>query len=162
MRVEPAALAELLAGEPRRVRRFRGPARASGKRARTADLAPLSTAPLSLADALRAGARLDPDLVYAALPYAIAPEWTRGHAFTVAQEVVGLRTWFVTARDGAPLTVATTAAAPADATVTMTRAGFAALLRGEPPAPPDRPAIRGDRAAVAALKAWTDRARGGA
>jgi hypothetical protein len=44
----------------------------------------------------------------------------------------------------------------------MTRAGFDALLRGEPPIPQDRPAVRGDRAAVAALKAWTDRARGAA
>jgi hypothetical protein len=161
LRAEPGALAELLAGERHRVRRFRGRVRATGQRRRAAELAPLAIAPLSLAAALRAGARLDPELVYALLPYAVAPEWTRGHAFTVAQEIAGLRTWFVTARDGAPLAV-TTAARPADATVTMTRAGFDALLRGEPPIPQDRPAVRGDRAAVAALKAWTDRARGAA
>ena len=161
LRAEPGALAELLAGERRRVGRFRGRVRATGQRRRAAELAPLAIAPLSVAAALRAGARLDPELVYALLPYAVAPEWTRGHAFTVAQEIAGLRTWFVTARDGAPLAV-TTAARPADATVTMTRAGFDALLRGEPPIPQDRPAVRGDRAAVAALKAWTDRARGAA
>jgi hypothetical protein len=159
LRAEPAALAALLAGEPGRIGRFRGPVRATGQRRRTAELAPLAQAPLSLAAALRAGARLDPELVYAVLPYAVAPEWTRGHAFTVAQEIAGLRTWFVTARDGAPLAVTTTARR-ADATVTMTRAGFDALLRGDPPAPHDRPGIRGDRVAVAALKAWTDRARG--
>jgi hypothetical protein len=159
LRAEPLALAQLLAGEPCRIGRFRGRARATGQRRRTAELAPLAGAPLSLAGALDAGARLAPELVYGLLPFAIAPEWTRGHTFTVAQEIAGLRTWFVSARDGAPLAVSTRAA-HVDATVTMTRAGFDALLRGAAPEPQDRPSIRGDRVAVAALKRWTDRARG--
>ena len=57
--------------------------------------------------------------------------------FTVAQEIVELapRAWYVTARDGVPLRVAEHAAgAAADATVTMTRAAFDRLLRGEPAA----------------------------
>ena len=41
----------------------------------------------------------------------------------------------------------------ADATVTMTREAFGHLLRGEPVPPGHRPIIRGDRAAVALLKA---------
>ena len=42
----------------------------------------------------------------------------------------------------------------------MTRATFAALLRGTPATGERRPVVRGNRAAVAALKGWTDRAQG--
>lgn len=163
LKVETLALAELLAGERTRIRRFRGPARASGKRRRTAELAPLVATKLSLADVVRAGARLDPEAVYAVLPYAIEPEWTRGRSFTVEQEIVdpSPRSWYLTARDGEPLAVSEHPPAERpDATVTMSRATFAALLRGEPPAAGERPAVRGDLAAVAALKSWTDRAAG--
>jgi hypothetical protein len=156
LRADAATLAGLLAGEPLRVRRFRGRARANKN---VAALKPLVEARLSLAEALRAGARLEPALVFAALPYAIDPEWTRGHAFTVAQEITERlpRTWYVTARDGERLAVSETPPGPPDATVAMSRRAFDALLRGDPCA--DLPSVRGDRAAVAALKAWTDRAR---
>ena len=159
LRADAAALAELLAGEEPRIGRFRGRVRARG-RAHVSALAPLAGTRLSLAEALRAGARLEPALVFAALPFAIPPEWTRGHSFTVAQELTQYvtRTWYVTARDGERLTVADTAPGPPDARVTMSRRAFDALLRGEPSI--DFPTVRGDRAAVAALKAWTDRARG--
>lgn len=157
LRVEAVALAELLAGERARIGRFRGAARANRRR-RTVELAPLASTRISLADAVRAGARLDPELVYAVLPFAVEPEWTRGHSFTVAQEVAD-RTWFVTARDGAGLAVSEHPPVEhPDATVTLTYAAFTALLRGEPP--DERPTVRGDRAAVAALKDWTERARG--
>jgi hypothetical protein len=49
---------------------------------------------------------------------------------------------------------------PADATVTMSPEAFAHLLRGEPVPPAHRPSVRGDREAVAQLKAWIDRAQG--
>jgi hypothetical protein len=42
----------------------------------------------------------------------------------------------------------------------MTREAFAHVLRNEPAPRGERPAIRGDRAAVALLKGWTDRAQG--
>jgi hypothetical protein len=68
----------------------------------------------------------------------------------------------VTARDGFVLEVDEhTAGAAADATVTMTRAAFERLLRGDPAAGSDRPVIRGNHTAVATLKRWTDLARGG-
>jgi hypothetical protein len=157
---DPLVLAELLAGERDRVRRFRRGARVSGRRRRLSELAPLRSAQLSLADAAKAGARLEPALVYRALPLVIDPEWTRGHRFTVAQRVAD-QTWHVTARDGLPLRVVERRAdAPADATVTMSRAAFDRMLRNEPPAHGDRPQVRGDRDAVAALKRWTDVARG--
>ena len=96
-------------------------------------------------------------------PYAIAPEWTRGHVFTVAQQIpeLGPRAWYVTARDGVPLDVVEhVAGAAADATVTMTRAAFDRLLRGEPAVAGELPAVRGNRDAVATLKRWTELAAG--
>ena len=144
---DPLALAELLAGDAQKVRRFGRAARYSGRRKRLRRLAALPEARLSLADAVRAGARLEPWLVYRALPFAIPPEWTRGHVFTVAQEIVELapRAWYITARDGVPLRVIEYASgAAADATVTMTRAAFDRLLRGEPMAEGERPVVRGD------------------
>jgi hypothetical protein len=42
----------------------------------------------------------------------------------------------------------------------MTRTTFARLLKAEPVPSGERPAIRGDRAAVDRLKGWMDRARG--
>ncbi len=40
-------------------------------------------------DLARLGLPVDPDLVFRSLAYAIEPEWTRGHSFTVAYELVG-------------------------------------------------------------------------
>jgi hypothetical protein len=157
---DPLVLAELLAGEQRRIRRFgRSAVKVNGRRKRVRALAPLAAAELTLAELVRAGARLEPSLVYRALPFAVAPEWTRGHVFTVAQEIVefGPRAWYVTARDGVPLDVVEhVSGAAADATVTMTRAAFERLLRGEPAAAGDLPTVRGNRTAVATLKRWTE------
>ena len=89
-------------------------------------LRPLQTATATLTDAARAGASLDPELVYRTFAYAVHPSWTRGHDFTVAQEITGdpAETWYLTARDGAGLTVSATAPdGPPAATVTMSRAG---------------------------------------
>ena len=160
---EPQALAELLAGDRHKIRRLGRAARYTGRRKKLRALNSLPTATLSLADAVRAGARLEPWLVYRALPFAIPAEWTRGHVFTVAQEIAELapRAWYITARDGVPLTVTEHAAgAAADATVTMSRTAFDRLLRGEHALDGDRPLIRGDHGAVATLKRWTDLARG--
>ena len=163
LRSDPLTLAELLAGDARRIGRFRGPARVSRRRRRTQLLAALPAATMSLAEALANGARLEPALVYKALPFAIDPAWTVGHAFTVAQEITGpdAGIWYLVVRDGAGLEVTESApGTPPDARVTMTRAAFERLLRDEPHDPGERPLVRGDRAAVAILKAWTDRARG--
>jgi hypothetical protein len=67
----------------------------------------------------------------------------------------------VAVRDGAPLAVTRRPPAePPDAVVSMSRVTFDRLLRGERTVNGERPQVRGDRAAVAALKAWTDRAQG--
>ncbi len=160
---EPLVLAQLLAGERKRLGRFRPSARVTGRRRRArAALGAIPASTISLAEAVKAGARLEPALVYSALPYAVSPEWTKGHVFTVAQEIreLGPRAWYVTARDGVRLSVVEHAAgAAADATVTMSRAAFDRLLKGESPAHGDLPVIRGNREAVATLKRWADLAR---
>lgn len=160
---DPLTLAELLAGEDRRIGRFAGRARVSRRKRRLRPLRALPQARLSLAEAVRAGARLEPALVYRALALAVEAEWTLGHAFTVAQEITGAGggTWYLAVGDGTGLAVTQEEpASPPDATVTMTRAAFDRLLRDEPPLPAERPLVHGDRAVVATLKAWTDRARG--
>jgi hypothetical protein len=156
---EPLALAKLLAGEHRKVSRFGRAARYSGRRKKLESLAALAAARRSLAEVVRAGAQLEPSLVYRALPYAVPAEWTRGHVFTVAQEITDLapRAWYITARDGVPLRVIEySAGAAADATVRMSLHAFERLLRNEPAQDGDRPVIHGDHTAVAALKRWTD------
>ena len=162
---DPLVLAELLAGEQRRIRRFgRAGVKVNGRRKRVRALVGAAAAPSSRSPTRSGRARgWSRALVYRALPFAVAPEWTRGHVFTVAQEIVefGPRAWYVTARDGVPLDVVEhVAGAAADATVTMTRAAFERLLRGEPAAEGELPVVRGNRDAVATLKRWTELAAG--
>jgi hypothetical protein len=157
-------LAELLAGVEKRMGRWIGSVKVHGRRRDAEALrAALRRSDLDLGAAARAGADLDPDLVFRAFAYAIHPSWTKGHAFTVVQEIDGPRTlrWHLAVRDGKPITVERRApAAPPDAVVSMTRAAFTHLLRGENPPSGERPVVRGDRAVVALLKGWTDRAQG--
>ena len=70
-------LAELIAGVPHKLGRFRGPARVSGRKRRTKPLKAIRGAGISLAEAARAGARLEPGLVFRTFPYVIHP---RGRA----------------------------------------------------------------------------------
>ena len=157
-------LAELLAGVDHRVRRFFGPIRVRGRRSRFDLLRKLPPSRLSLVEAARAGVKLDPGLAYRTLAYAVHPTWTRGHSFTIAQAIAGdpPQTWYFTARDGAGLAVGAAAGTEPDATVSMSRATFDRLLRGEEVPRGERPVVRGDREAVAVLREWTLRAQGGA
>ena len=156
-------LAELIAGVPHRIGRFRGAARVTGRKRRVKPLKAIPGAGLSLAEAARAGARLEPALIFRTFPYVIHAAWTRDHSFTVAQQITGdpPETWYVTVGRGGGTTVESTPPeGGADATVTMTREAFGRLLRAEPVPAGQRPSVRGDRAAVALLKAWLDRAQG--
>ena len=157
-------LAELLAGVDHRIGRWRGPARFSGSRRKLDVLRSLPAAKTSLTEAARAGAELEPALVYRTLSYAVHPSWTRGERFTLAQEITGTRpeTWYLSARDGAGMTVS--ANPPEDgieATVSMPRHTFGLMLRDEPVPSGERPVVRGDHRVVALVKAWMDRAQHG-
>jgi hypothetical protein len=155
------ALAEILDGAPPRLKRFSGPQRVSGRKRRAKPvLCSLVTARLSLDEAVKAGVELDVELVMALLAHVIDPAWTRGHKFTVEQRV-GESSWFIVARDAGGVGVTRTPPnGSPQATVTLTPDAFQCLLRGEPAPSGERPTVRGDRLAVAHLKAWTDRARG--
>jgi hypothetical protein len=155
------ALAEILNGAPARLKRFSGPQRVSGRKRRAKPvLSSLAGARMSLGEALEAGAGLDVELVMAVLAHVIDPAWTRGHQFTVEQRV-GESSWFIVARDAGGVGVTRTPPnGSPHATVTLTPDAFQCLLRGHSAPSGERPAIRGDRLAVAHLKAWTDRARG--
>src|SRR3954470_1558829 len=81
-----------------------GKLKLTGKRRRALKLRALANGPEpTIADALKAGAELDADAIYSALPYLIDPEWTRGHSFTVVYEVEGAGLWSVRVDDGQPL-----------------------------------------------------------
>jgi hypothetical protein len=159
---DPVMLAELLAGVDHRIGRFFGPVRARGRKRRLKQLRPLANGTIGLAEAARAGARLDPELVYRVLGYAVHPSWTRGHSFTIAQEITGdpPETWYLTARDGAGITVSSAAPEEPAATVSMSREAFDRLLREDPIPAGRRPCVKGDLEAVAQMRAWTQRARG--
>jgi hypothetical protein len=133
-----------------------------GSRRKLQLLRALPATSISLADAARAGAELEPSLVYRALSYAVDPSWTTGERFTLAQEITGERpeTWYLSARDGAGMTVSEAPPeAGVDATVSMSRATFFRMLRGEPVPSGERPAVRGDRRLVGLVKTWMDQAQ---
>ena len=154
-------LAELLAGVPRRMGRWFGPVRVKGRK-RGAEVLrdTLAGAQLDLGAAARAGADLDPDLVFRSFAYAIQPAWTKGHRFVVAQEIAdpSPQRWHLVVRDGAPIEVEKRLDGEPDAVVSMSRATFGCLIRGDAAPHGERPAVRGDRAAVGP-PARLDRAR---
>ncbi len=158
---EALTLAELIAGVPHKVGRFRGPIRITGRKRRHRQLRAIQKSTLSFAEAARAGARLEPGLVFRTFPYVIHAAWSRGNRFTVAQTVDEATWYVVVGGDGEGVRVTTTPPEePVEATVQMTAEGFGHLLRGEPAPRGQRPVVRGDREAVAMLKTWIDRAQG--
>jgi ribonucleoside-diphosphate reductase beta chain len=119
-----------------------------------------------MGEVVKAGGRLDPDLLYRALPYMIDPEWTRGHRFAVCYEIGGEGggRWFVEVRDGEPLRVATE---PPEGVVATARIAFEAYQRmaaGElTPAEAMQQRltdIEGEIYPVTLMGRWIDRAQG--
>ncbi len=114
------------------------------------------------------GIPVDPDLLYRSLPYAIDPEWTRGHRFSVAFEVLGEGggTWVVTVDDGEVRVQpgSGNGAGPADAIVRLSLGTWMQLLRGEvtPSAAMQIGLTRAEGALhpVTLIGRWADRAEG--
>src|SRR3954447_22847379 len=129
----PEGIAALAARQSPLKLMMRGQIRIRGKRRRALKLRALGEGPdPTIADALAAGAELDPDAIYRSLPYLIDPEWTRGHAFTVAYEIPNKGEWHVRVRDGKPLSVATQGAPETrpDARITLSLDTYTGLVSG--------------------------------
>jgi ribonucleoside-diphosphate reductase beta chain len=116
------------------------------------------------------GGAVDPDLLYRSLEYAIDPEWTRGHRFVIAFEVLGEGggSWTIEVDDG-KVSVRSGSAAQnggpeADATLRLSIDTWMALLRGEisPSAAMQSGLSRAEGALypVTLFGRWVDRAEG--
>jgi len=107
---------------------LRGRLRIRGKRRRALRLRAMSGADTGLDEVIASGGRLDPDVMYRALPYLIDPEWTRGHSFVIRYDIAGAGTWYLAARDGSRLHVA--GEAPPDSEIAATvKLGFETYQR---------------------------------
>ena len=82
-----------------------GKVRIKGSRLKALKLRAMSNGPMELGEVVRAGGRVEPDLLYRSLPWVVDPEWTRGHRFTIRYVVTGEGEWYVTVNDGARLEV---------------------------------------------------------
>jgi ribonucleoside-diphosphate reductase beta chain len=116
-------------------------------------------------DLARLGLRVDADLVFRSLPYAIDPEWTRGHRFAVAYQLVGEGggTWRVGVDDGT-VTVERGLGESPDSIVRIRYSDWLKLLSGEL-TPPDamrlgKTEVEGKIPPVTQLGRWIDRAEG--
>jgi ribonucleoside-diphosphate reductase beta chain len=135
LRAHPATLARLAAGASPLRLLLTGRLRIRGKRRRALKLRRLA-GNMSMRDVARAGVEPDPDLVYRALPYAIDPEWTRGHRFSIVYELGGDETgdggeWVVKVDDGAVGVSPGTSETAPDARVSLTRETWLRLVRGD-------------------------------
>ena len=116
-------------------------------------------------DLARMGLPVDADLVFRSLPYAIEPEWTRGHRFAVAYQLVGDGggTWRVEVDDGR-VRVERGPGEDPDAVVRIRYSDWLELLAGKL-TPSDamrlgKTEIEGSIPPVTRLGRWIDRAEG--
>jgi ribonucleoside-diphosphate reductase beta chain len=135
MRTDAKTLARLAAGASPIRLMLGGRMRIQGKRHKALRLRRLA-GNLSMRDVARAGVDPKPDLVYRALPYAIDPEWTRGHRFTLAYEMLAEDgdeggTWYVEVDDGDVGVTTDPPAVEPDAKVSFGRDTWLRLVRGE-------------------------------
>jgi ribonucleoside-diphosphate reductase beta chain len=165
MVMDARTLAQMAAGASPARLMLDGRLRIRGKRRRALKLRALAAEELDLAEVLRGGAEVEPDVLYRSLEYLIDPEWTRGHKFTVVYEIEGVGAWQVEVRDGNRITVATgQPARGADATVKLSGDTFRSLLTGDI-TPTDAmqknlTAIDGKIYPVTLLGRWMERAQG--
>jgi ribonucleoside-diphosphate reductase beta chain len=128
--MDARTLAQMAAGvNPARLM-FEGKLRIRGKRRRALKLRAMAEGDLDLAEVLRSGGEVDPDLLYRSLEYLIDPAWTKGHKFTVVYELDD-RSWQVEVRDGNRVTVASGRPNRPDSTVRLSSETFNSLLNGE-------------------------------
>jgi ribonucleoside-diphosphate reductase beta chain len=140
--------------------------RIDGSRRRALALRRASNGQPGPAEVLQAGGRLDPDLLYRALPYMIDPEWTRGHRFTVAYELTGQGggRWYVEVRDGEPVRVGRDEPDHVEAVARLSYRTYERLAAGE--LDPDSAmrdqltVVDGELYPITLLGRWIDRSQG--
>jgi ribonucleoside-diphosphate reductase beta chain len=161
---DPATLARVAAGGNPLGALMRGDLKLRGRRRKAFALRRMSTdaGPRDLA---RLGLPVDADLVYRSLAYAIDPEWTRGHRFSVVYELVGDGggAWRVEVDDGT-VRVERGAGEDPDALVRIRYSDWLKLLSGEL-TPSDamrlgKTEVEGKIPPVTRLGRWIDRAEG--
>jgi ribonucleoside-diphosphate reductase beta chain len=164
MVMDARTLAHMAAGASPARLMLDGRLRIRGKRRRALKLRAMADGELDLAQVLRAGAEIDPDLLYRSLEYLIDPAWTKGHRFTVVYDLDG-KSWQVEVRDGNRPTVATgRPSGRPDATVQLSMETFRSLLNGEL-APTEAmqkglTRVEGKMHPVTLLGRWMERAQG--
>jgi ribonucleoside-diphosphate reductase beta chain len=165
MTMDARTLAQMAAGaNPARLM-LEGRLRIRGKRRRALKLRAMAEGELDLAEVLRDGAEIDPDLLYRSLEYLIDPDWTKGHKFTIVYEIEGSGSWQVEVRDGNRVTVATgRPSGNPDATARLSAETFNSLLTGAltPTEAMQRnlTTIEGKIYPVTLLGRWMERAQG--
>src|SRR3954451_24406333 len=163
MVMDARTLAQMAAGASPARLMLDGRLRIRGKRRRALKLRAMAEGELDLAEVLRSGAEIDPDLLYRSLEYLIDPSWTKGHKFTVVYELEG-NAWQVEVRDGNRVTVATGRPSHAEATVRLSMETFRGLLNGEmtptEAMQKDLTAVEGQMYPVTLLGRWVERAQG--
>jgi ribonucleoside-diphosphate reductase beta chain len=161
---DAATLARIASGGSPLGALARGRLRLQGRRRKALALRRLSqdAGPRELA---KLGLPVDPDLLFRSLAYAIEPEWTRGHRFAVAYDLVGESggTWRVEIADGRVRVQRGTGEDP-DAIVRIRHADWLRMLAGEvTPAEGMRlglTEVEGRIPPVTQLGRWIDRAEG--
>ncbi len=161
---DPTTLARLASGRSPIGALVRRRLRLRGRRRKALALRRLS-ADAGPRDLARLGLPVDPDLVFRSLEYAIEPEWTAGHSFSVAYELVGDGggAWRVEVDDGKVRVQRGTGESP-DAIVRIRYSDWLQLLSGEV-SPSDAmrlglTEIEGRIFPVTRLGRWIDRAEG--
>jgi ribonucleoside-diphosphate reductase beta chain len=161
---DPATLAQIASGRSPVGPLIRRRLRLRGRRRKALALRKLSAeaGPRELA---RLGLPVDPDLVFRSLEYAIEPEWTAGHTFSVVYELVGEGggAWRVSVDDGT-VHVERGAGEDPDAIVRIRYSDWLRLLSGElTPSDAMRlgfTEVEGRIPPVTRLGRWIDRAEG--
>jgi ribonucleoside-diphosphate reductase beta chain len=168
LETNPRGLAWLAAGRSPFGLMLRRRLRLRGRRRKALALRQLdsSAGPRELA---RLGVRVDPDLLYRSLEYAIDPEWMRGHRFSVAYELLGEGggRWVIEVDDGEVRVQRSEVGNHGDgvdATVRLSYETWIKLLRGEisPTASMQTGLTRasGALSPVTLLGRWLDRVEG--
>ncbi|HEX3561577.1 MAG TPA: SCP2 sterol-binding domain-containing protein, partial [Solirubrobacterales bacterium] len=164
IRTDPATLAQVASGRSPVGAMARGRIKLRGRRRKALALRRLSVdaGPRDLA---RLGLPVDPDLVFRSLAYAIEPEWTRGHSFAVAYELVGDGggAWRVEVDDGDVRVQRGVGESP-DAIVRLRYSDWLRMLAGEiTPSDAMRlgyTEVEGSIFPVTRMGRWIDRAEG--